>query len=190
MSSLNSPAANSVTLQTDASPCDHQWGECKMAETTIWDVALDIARRDLLDLWRAKMLLFFFILFPILLMSMFGYIYPPVPKSNPNTGIIGTAFPNLPVSLVQMDDGKTANLITAQFIQISHQQGLFTVSESRQLPIRPKPTCTGKSQRDHHHTARFQRRFSRWTTRHRSGDCRRNEPNYRLCRSIRNLSRL
>ena len=76
------------------------------------------------------MLLFFFLLFPILLMSMFGYIYPPVPKSNANTGIIGTAFPNLPVSLVQMDDGKTANLIAAQFIQISQQQGLFTVSES------------------------------------------------------------
>jgi ABC-2 type transport system permease protein len=76
------------------------------------------------------MLLFFFILFPILLMTMFGYIYPPVPKSNANTGIIGTAFPNLPVSLVQMDDGQTANLIAAQFIQISQQQGLFTVSET------------------------------------------------------------
>lgn len=93
-------------------------------------MALDIARRDLLDLWRSKMLLFFFILFPILLMSMFGYIYPPVPKSNPNTGTIGTAFPNLPVSLVKMDDGQTANLIAAQFIQISGQQGLFTVSET------------------------------------------------------------
>jgi ABC-2 type transport system permease protein len=101
-----------------------------MAETATWDLTLDIARRDLLDLWRSKMLLFFFILFPILLMSMFGYIYPPVPKSNANTGIIGTAFPNLPVSLVQMDDGKTANLIAAQFIQISQQQGLFTVSQS------------------------------------------------------------
>ncbi len=76
------------------------------------------------------MLLFFFILFPILLMSMFGFIYPPVPKSNLNTGNIGTAFPNLPVSLVQMDDGQAANLIAAQFIQISQQQGLFTVSES------------------------------------------------------------
>ena len=91
---------------------------------------MDIARRDLLDLWRAKMLLFFFILFPILLMTMFGYIYPPVPKSNANTGIIGTAFPNLPVSLVQMDDGQTANLIAAQFIEVSQQQGLFTVSET------------------------------------------------------------
>jgi ABC-2 type transport system permease protein len=75
------------------------------------------------------MLLFFFILFPILLMSMFGYIYPPVPKSNPNTGMIGTAFPNLPVALVQMDDGQTANVVAARFIQISQQQGLFSVSE-------------------------------------------------------------
>jgi ABC-2 type transport system permease protein len=101
-----------------------------MAETITWDLALDIARRDLLDLWRSKMLLFFFILFPILLMSMFGYIYPPIPKSNPNTGTIGTAFPNLPVMLVKMDDGQTANLIAAQFIQISTQQGLFSVSET------------------------------------------------------------
>jgi ABC-2 type transport system permease protein len=101
-----------------------------MVETITWDLALDIARRDLLDLWRSKMLLFFFILFPILLMGMFGYIYPPMPKSNPNTGSIGTAFPNLPVSLVLMDDSQTANSIAAQFIQISKQQGLFAVSES------------------------------------------------------------
>ena len=101
-----------------------------MVETITWDLALDIARRDLLDLWRSKMLLFFFILFPLLLMSMFGYIYPPIPKSNPNTGSIGTAFPNLPVSLVQMDNGHSANLIAAQFIQISKQQGLFSVSET------------------------------------------------------------
>ena len=119
-----------MTLQTNASPCAPLWVECEMAETITWDLALDIARRDLLDLWRSKMLLFFFILFPILLMSMFGYIYPPIPKSNPNTGTIGTAFPNLPVMLVKMDDGQTANLIAAQFIQISTQQGLFSVSET------------------------------------------------------------
>ena len=101
-----------------------------MTERIPWDLALDIARRDLLDLWRSKMLLFFFVLFPILLMGMFGYIYPPIPKTNPNTGIIGTAFPNLPVSLVLMDDSETANAIVAQFIQISKQQGLFAVSES------------------------------------------------------------
>lgn len=101
-----------------------------MPKAFAWQVALEIARRDLLDLWRAKMLLFFFILFPLLLMSMFGYIYPPIPKSNPNTGSIGTAFPDLPVSLVQMDDGGAANTVAAQFRQISQQQGLFKISES------------------------------------------------------------
>jgi ABC-2 type transport system permease protein len=101
-----------------------------LVETITWDLALDIARRDLLDLWRSKMLLFFFILFPILMMSLFGFMYPPIPKSNPTTGSIGTAFPNLPVSLVQMDNGQTANLIAAQFIQVSQQQRLFTVSET------------------------------------------------------------
>jgi len=101
-----------------------------LAQRITWSLALDIARRDLLDLWRSKMLLFFFILFPILLMSMFGYIYPPVPKSNPNTGTIPTAFPNLPVSLVQMDNGQAANRVAGQFIQISQQQELFIVSES------------------------------------------------------------
>jgi ABC-2 type transport system permease protein len=91
---------------------------------------LAIARRDLLDLWRARMLLFFFILFPLLLMGMFGYIYPPIPKSNPTTGTIGTPYPNMPISLIQMDDGQAANVVAAQFIQISQQQGLFAVRES------------------------------------------------------------
>jgi len=101
-----------------------------MAETKPWAIAMGIARRDLLDLWRARMLLFFFILFPLLLMSMFGYIYPPIPKSNPTTGNIGTAYPNLPVSIVLMDDGQAANDVAAQFIQVSTQQSLFAVSES------------------------------------------------------------
>ena len=101
-----------------------------MAKTVTWEVALEIARRDLLDLWRSKMLLFFFILFPLLLMGMFGYIYPPTPQSNPNTGSIGTAFPNLPVALVQMDDGPAASTVAAQFIQVSEQQTFFTVSQS------------------------------------------------------------
>jgi ABC-2 type transport system permease protein len=132
MCSSNSQAANYATQQTDASLCEPQWVGCRVVahRTQGWAIALGIARRDLLDLWRARMLLFFFILFPILLMSMFGYIYPPVPKSNPTTGSIGTAFPNLPVCLVQMDDGQAANSIAAQFIQISEQQGLFAVSES------------------------------------------------------------
>jgi ABC-2 type transport system permease protein len=101
-----------------------------LAEVKGWAIAVGIARRDLLDLWRSKMLLFFFVLFPILMMGMFGFIYPPTPTSNPTTGNIGTSFPNLPVSIVQMDDGQMANLVASQFIQISGQQHLFSISES------------------------------------------------------------
>ena len=115
-----------------------------MARKFSLDIAVDIARRDLLDLWRAKMLLFFFILMPLLLMSMFGYIYPPVPKSNPNTGSIGTAFPNLPVSIVRMDNGQYANSVVAEFIQYSTEQHLFTVTECTSYPEARNQLIAGK----------------------------------------------
>ena len=100
-----------------------------MARVSGWRIASSIARRDLLDLWRNRMLLFFFVFFPLMLMAMFGYIYPPTTQSNVNTGSIGTGFPNLPVAIVQMDDGAPANTVAAQFIQTSKQQQFFTVSE-------------------------------------------------------------
>jgi ABC-2 type transport system permease protein len=113
-------------------------------ESITLEVAMNIARRDLLDLWRAKMLLFFFILMPLILMGMFGYLYPPVPQSNASTGSIGTAFPNLPVSLVQMDDGQAASSVAAQFIQVSQQQGLFRVSQAASYEIARSLLVAGK----------------------------------------------
>jgi hypothetical protein len=69
-------------------------------------LAGDIARRDLLDLWRAKMLLFFFILFPILLMSMF---------INPGVVVVFLHFLSTGVNLtplsVQMIAGPTAERV-------------------------------------------------------------------------------
>jgi len=100
------------------------------SEIETWSISLGIARRDLLDLWRAKMLLFAFILMPILLMSMFGYMFPPTQKANPLAGNIPTSYPNLPVALVVQDSGEVANDVSAQFIQIAHSQKLFQVSES------------------------------------------------------------
>ena len=100
-----------------------------MTKVSFWGIASSIARRDLLDLWRNRMLLFFFVFFPLMLMAMFGYIYPPTSQSNMNTGSIGTAFPNLPVAIVRMDDGAPANTVVAQFIQTSKQEQFFTISE-------------------------------------------------------------
>lgn len=115
-----------------------------MARRITWDLALDIARRDLLDLWRAKMLLFFFILMPLLLMTMFGYIYPPTSKPNPNTNSIGTVYPNLPVSIVMMDEGQAANNVAAQFMQISRQQSLFAISQATDYQVARSQLVEGK----------------------------------------------
>jgi ABC-2 type transport system permease protein len=92
-------------------------------------IALKIARRDLLDLWRAKMLLFSFLLMPLLLMAMFGYMFPTTPKANLAVGNMPTAYPNLPIALVQADQGSFANAVANQFVNIAQAQQLFRVSE-------------------------------------------------------------
>jgi len=91
---------------------------------------IDIAKRDLLDLWMAKMLVVMLVMLPLLFIGMFGYMYPPAPSPNPNTNNLGSAYPNLPVCLVVMDNGQMANKIALQFIQVSTGQRLFTVSEA------------------------------------------------------------
>jgi len=94
-----------------------------------FSIALKIARRDLLDLWRAKMLLFAFLLMPLLLIAMFGYMFPTTPKANLAVGNIPTAYPNLPVALIQVDQGSLANAVAYQFVDIAQAQQLFRVSE-------------------------------------------------------------
>jgi len=91
---------------------------------------LDIAKRDLLDLWMAKMLVVMLVLMPLLFIGMFGYMYPPSPSPNPNTNNLGSVYPNLPVCLVLMDNGQMANTYANEFIQVSTEQKLFTISEA------------------------------------------------------------
>jgi ABC-2 type transport system permease protein len=91
---------------------------------------LDIAKRDLLDLWMAKILVVMLVMMPLLLIGMFGYMYPPAPSPNPNTNNLGSVYPNLPVCLVVMDNGQMANKIALQFIQVSASQKLFAVTEA------------------------------------------------------------
>jgi ABC-2 type transport system permease protein len=91
---------------------------------------VDIAKRDLLDLWMAKILVVMLVMMPLLLIGMFGYMYPPTPSPNPNTNNLGSAYPNLPVCLVVIDNGQMANKIALQFIQVSTGQKLFTVTEA------------------------------------------------------------
>ena len=76
------------------------------------------------------MLLFAFLLMPILLMSMFGYMFPPTPKANQFTQSVPTAYPNLPVAIVLSDSGQQAYDVATSFIQISESRSLFIVSEA------------------------------------------------------------
>jgi ABC-2 type transport system permease protein len=94
-----------------------------------WKVTAEIARRDLLDLWRAKMLLVFFIMMPLLFMTMFGFIYPPAVQVNPYSGQIPSPYPNLNLAIVLQDNGQIARTVEAQFIQIAQSQGIFRVDE-------------------------------------------------------------
>ena len=94
------------------------------------ELLLDIAKRDLLDLWMAKMLVVMLVLMPLLFIGMFGYMYPPSPSPNPNTNNLGSVYPNLPVCLVLLDNGQMANTYANEFIQVSTEQKLFTISEA------------------------------------------------------------
>ena len=103
--------------------------QTKARQVSGWKVTREIAKRDLLDLWRAKMLLVFFILMPLLFMTMFGFIYPPTVQVNPYSGQIPSQYPNLNLAIIQQDNGQIARNVEAQFIQIAQSQGIFTVSE-------------------------------------------------------------
>jgi ABC-2 type transport system permease protein len=91
---------------------------------------MDIAKRDLLDLWMAKVLVVMLVMMPLLFIGMFGYMYPPAPSPNPNTNNLGSVYPNLPVCLVMMDNGQTAKDFALQFIHVSTEQKLFTITEA------------------------------------------------------------
>jgi len=103
--------------------------QTKARKVSAWKVTTEIAKRDLLDLWRAKMLLVFFILMPLLFMTMFGFIYPPTVQVNPYSGQIPSQYPNLELAIIQQDNGLIARNVEAQFIQIAESQGIFRVNE-------------------------------------------------------------
>lgn len=103
--------------------------QTKRRQVSGWKVTAEIAKRDLLDLWRAKMLLVFFIIMPLLFMTMFGFIYPPTVQVNPYSGQIPSPYPNLNLAMIQQDNGQIARTVEAQFIQIAESQGIFKVKE-------------------------------------------------------------
>jgi len=85
-------------------------------------ITLRIAHKDLIDFWKGKMLVVTFMMMPILMMSMFGFMFPQT---------TGTSSPyrNAPMAIVVQDDGSLAIQVADQFKDISASRGLFKVQD-------------------------------------------------------------
>jgi len=83
-------------------------------------ISFRIAHKDLLDFWKAKMLIATFMMMPILLMSMFGFMFPPA-TSNP--------YKNAPIAMVVDDDGSLAMSVADQFKEIAASTAMFRVQD-------------------------------------------------------------
>jgi ABC-2 type transport system permease protein len=83
-------------------------------------ISFRIAHKDLLDFWKAKMLIATFMMMPILLMSMFGFMFPPT-TSNP--------YKNAPIAMIVDDDGSLAISVANQFKEIAASTAMFKVQD-------------------------------------------------------------
>jgi ABC-2 type transport system permease protein len=85
-------------------------------------ITLRIAHRDLLDFWKAKLLVGTFMLMPILMMAMFGSMFP-------STTGAANPYRNAPMAMVVEDDGSLAIQVADQFKEIASSTGLFKVQD-------------------------------------------------------------
>jgi ABC-2 type transport system permease protein len=88
-----------------------------------------VTQKDLLDFWKAKMLVAFFMIMPILFMSMFGFMFPQTGASNPFSGKVSTPYKNAPIGIVLEDRGPFALQVADQFREMSSSTGLFKVQD-------------------------------------------------------------
>jgi len=85
-------------------------------------ITLRIAHRDLLDFWKVKLLVGTFMLMPILMMAMFGSMFP-------STTGAANPYRNAPMAMVVEDDGSLAIQVADQFKEIASSTGLFKVQD-------------------------------------------------------------
>jgi ABC-2 type transport system permease protein len=92
-------------------------------------VTLRMAHKDLLDFWKAKMLVATFTVMPIIMMTMFGSMFPQTGVANPFSGKVSSPYKNPPIAMVVEDTGSFALQVADQFKQIASSTGLFNVIE-------------------------------------------------------------
>jgi ABC-2 type transport system permease protein len=92
-------------------------------------ITFRIVHKDLLDFWKAKMLVVTFMMMPILMMSMFGFMFPQTGTSNPYSGKISSPYKNIPMAIVVEDGRLFAIQVADQFKQIASSTGLLKLQD-------------------------------------------------------------
>jgi ABC-2 type transport system permease protein len=100
-------------------------------------ITLRIAHKDLLDFWKGKMLVLTFMMMPILMMSMFGFMFP-------QTTGTSSPYKNAPMAIVVQDDGSLAIQVADQFKDISASTAMFKVQDFPSYQSARDEILTGK----------------------------------------------
>lgn len=85
-------------------------------------ITFRIARKDLLDFWKAKMLFATFMIMPILFMSMFGFMFPTITTTN-------NPYKNASLAMVVEDTGSFGANFAEQFKEIAASTAMFKVKD-------------------------------------------------------------
>jgi ABC-2 type transport system permease protein len=85
-------------------------------------IVFHIARKDLLDFWKAKMLFATFMIMPLLFMSMFGFMFPTITSTN-------NPYKNASLAMVVEDTGSFGANFAEQFKEIAASTAMFKVKD-------------------------------------------------------------
>ncbi|MEM3516582.1 MAG: ABC transporter permease [Candidatus Bathyarchaeia archaeon] len=106
--------------------------------------SLDIAFKDLLYFWRMKMLFITFLTLPIVLMFLFGFMFPTVGTSNIYSGKIASPYSNIPIGIVVEDGGATAHNVADQFKQLASSTGLLKIKDFSSFEVAREKIVAGE----------------------------------------------
>jgi ABC-2 type transport system permease protein len=85
-------------------------------------ITFRIARKDLLDFWKARMLFATFMVMPLLFMSMFGFMFPTITSTN-------NPYRNASLAMVVEDTGSFGVNFAEQFKEIAASTAMFKVKD-------------------------------------------------------------
>jgi ABC-2 type transport system permease protein len=106
--------------------------------------SLDIAFKDLLYFWRMKMLFITFLMLPVILMFLFGFMFPTVGTSNIYSGKIASPYSNIPIGMVVEDGGELAHSVADQFKQLTSSTGLLKVKDFSSFEVAREKIVAGE----------------------------------------------